>query len=361
MKPNVGKINKVETPIELSERNKLVLRAVVQLYITSAQPVGSRLVARYLGNRLKLSPASIRNILYELEEMDLLHQTHASSGRIPTDKGYRYFIDSLLVQRKPTEKEIRKIQEELNKIEPTNFDDILKTASKVLGVLSKYLSIVIVPEIQDITVEKIELIPITSNRLLFVLALNSNIIHTLTIDANIDVEEDQIEKVSQFVNEKISGKTLRFIYENFSDLFAVSEYQDSPIIKLIINIFDKIQENLQDYERTFIAGARNLLLYPEFQNPDHIKNMITILENTQTILNVINQFKKNNPNLTVLIGSETGNELLLDYSIIASPYWIRNATGYIGLLGPKRMNYPKVITLVELISNYLSQSFARIC
>jgi heat-inducible transcriptional repressor len=361
MKPNVGKINKVETPIELSERNKLVLRAVVQLYTTSAQPVGSRLVARYLGNRLKLSPASIRNILYELEEMDLLHQTHASSGRIPTDKGYRYFIDSLLVQRKPTEKEIRKIQEELNKIEPTNLDDILKTASKVLGVLSNYLSIVIVPEIQDITVEKIELIPITSNRLLFVLALNSNIIHTLTIDANIDVEEDQIEKVSQFVNEKISGKALRFIYENFSDLFSVSEYQDSPIIKLIINIFDKIQENLQDYERTFIAGARNLLLYPEFQNPDHIKNMITILENTQTILNVINQFKKNNPNLTVLIGSETGNELLLDYSIIASPYWIRNATGYIGLLGPKRMNYPKVITLVELISNYLSQSFARIC
>jgi len=359
MKPNIGKINKGETPIELSERNKIVLRAVVQLYITSAQPVGSRLVARYLGNRLKLSPASIRNILYELEEMDFLHQTHVSSGRVPTDKGYRYFIDSLLVHRKPSEKEIRKIQEELDKIEPRNIDDVLKTASKVLGVLSKYLSIVIVPEIQDISVEKIELIPITSNRLLFVIALNSNIIHTLTIDANINIDEDQIEKVTRFVNEKISGKTLRFIYENFSNLFSLSEYQDSPIIKLIINIFDKIQENLQDYEKAFIAGARNLLLYPEFQNPEHIKNMITILENTQTILNVINQFKKNNPNLTILIGSETRNELLFDYSIIASPYWIRNAPGYIGLLGPKRMNYPKVITLVELVSNYLSQSFAR--
>ncbi len=361
MKPNIGKINKNLTTIELTERSKIVLKAVVQLYITNAQPVGSRLVSRYLENRLKLSPASIRNILCELEEMDLLEQTHSSSGRIPTDKGYRYFIDSLLVQRKPSEREIRKIQEELNKIEPSNLDDILKTASKVLGLISKYLSIVIVPEIQNISVAKIELIPITSNRLLCVLALNSNIIQTLTIDSNFDLEESKIDQVSEYVNSKISGKTLKFIHDNFSSLFSESEFKDTPVIQLIINAFDKIYDSLQEQDRAFVAGARNLLQYPEFQDSYQIKNVITLLENTQTILNVINQFKKNNPNLTILIGSETRNELLLNYSIVASPYWVRNTFGYIGLLGPKRMNYSKVITLVEFLSEYLSQNFARMC
>ncbi len=361
MKPNIVNVNKNTSSIELTERNKIVLKAVVQLYITNAQPVGSRLLSRCLENRLKLSPASIRNILYELEEMELLEQPHSSSGRIPTDKGYRYFIDSLLVQRKPTEREIRKIQEELNKIEPSNIEDILKTASKVLGLISKYLSIVIVPEIQNISVEKIELITISSNRLLCVLALNSNIIQTLTIDTNFDLEDSKIEQVTEYVNSKISGKTLKFIHDNFATLFSESEIQDTPVIQLIINAFDKIFDNLQEQDRAFVAGVKNLLRYPEFQDPYQFKNMITLLENTQTILNVINQFKKNNPDLTILIGSETRNELLLDYSIVASPYWVRNAFGYIGLLGPKRMNYSKVITLVEFLSEYLSQNFARMC
>ncbi|MCX7909563.1 MAG: heat-inducible transcriptional repressor HrcA [Ignavibacteria bacterium] len=360
MKPNLLKIKTKEAVVSLNERESLVLRAIVQLHISTAQPIGSRLLSKYLENKLKLSPASIRNIMSELEEMELLQQTHISSGRIPTDKGYRYYIDTILPQVKPTEKEIRKIEQEFKKAETTNIENILKVASKILGFLSKYLSIIIIPEIQNITVEKLEIFPLTGNRLLFVLALNSNLVETLTIEAEFDIEESQIESIVNHINEKISGKSLKFIYENFYYLIEETDYKESPIINLFFNFFDKIYNNLLEQERTMISGVKYLLDYPEFQEPQHIKRMITILENSDLILKVLNKFSnQDSPRLKILIGTETENELLYDFSIIASPYWITNAIGYIGLLGPKRMNYPKVIKLVDVISKVISQNYIQ--
>lgn len=361
MKTNILKIKNKTTTIELNEREKLVFRAIVQLHISIAQPIGSRLISKYLENKIKLSPATIRNIMCELEEMELLQQTHTSSGRIPTDKGYRYYIDTLLPHLKPNEKVIRRIQEEFEKIDSSNIEDILKTASKVLGLLSKYLSIIVIPEIQNITVQRLEIVPLSSNKLLFVLALNSNFVETLTIETEFQINEQQIESVSNYVNEKISGKPLKFIYESFYNLIEDTDIKDSPIIQLVFNFFDKINNNLVEQERTLISGVKYLLRYPEFQEPEHIKKMITLLEDTDLILKVFTKFSQNeDSNLKILIGSETENDLFYDFSIIASPYWITNAMGYIGLMGPKRMNYPKVIKLVDVISKVISQNFAQL-
>lgn len=360
MRQNNLKIKSKESIIDLTEREKLVLRSIVQLHISTAQPVGSRFLSKHLENKLKLSPATIRNIMCELEDKELLQQTHISSGRIPTDRGYRFYIDSLLPHVKPTERDFSKIEEEFKKVDSANFEDVLKIASKVLGFLSKYISIIVIPEIQDITVQKLEIIKLSSKNLLFILALNSNFVETLTIEAEFEIDENQVESVSSYINEKISGKSLRFIYENFFNLIEETEIKDFPIIKLFFNFFDRIYNNLLEQERTLIFGAKNLLEYPEFQEPEHIKRMMTLIEDSNLILKVLNKFYyQMDSSLQILIGRETENELLYDFSIIASPYWITNVVGYIGLLGPKRMNYPKVIRLVEVISKVVSQNFAH--
>lgn len=361
MKPNLYRIKSKESTVTLHEREQLVLRTIVQLHISTAQPVGSRLVAKYLENKLNLSPASIRNIMCELEEQDFLQQTHVSSGRIPTDKGYRFYIDSILPKVRPNEREIQKIEEELKKIDTSNVEELLRTASKVLGFLSKYLSIIVIPEIQNITIQKLEILPLSSNRLLFVLALNSNFVETLTIEADFDIVEDEIDSVVRYVNEKIAGKPLRFVYENFYDLIETPELRESPVIQLFVNFFDKIYNNILEQERTLISGAKNLLQYPEFQQPDYIQRMITLLENSNLILNVLQKFyNDDNSSIKILIGSETDNELLFDFSIIASPYWVTSSVGYIGLLGPKRMNYPKVIRLVDVVSKIISRNLSNL-
>lgn len=360
MKPNVHRIKTKDAIVNLNEREQLVLRTIIQLHISTAQPVGSRVVAKHLENKLKLSPASIRNIMCELEEMNLLQQTHISSGRIPTDKGYRFYIDTLLPKVKPSEREFQKIEDELKNIDTSNLEELLKTASKVLGFLSKYLSIIVIPEIQNITIEKLEIFPLTSNRLLFVLALNSNFVETLTIEADFEINEGQIESVVGYINEKISGKPLRFVYENFKNLIESVEFKGSPIIQLFINFFDRIYNNILDQERTLISGARYLLHYPEFQQPNYVKRMITIIENSDLILNVLKKFyKEESQSVKILIGSETENELLFDFSLIVSPYWVTSSVGYIGLLGPKRMNYPKVIRLVDVVSKVLSRNLSN--
>lgn len=361
MKTNFVKIKKKDSSIELNEREHLVLKAIVHLHILTAQPIGSRLVAKYLEKKLNLSPATIRNVMFELEEMELLEQTHISSGRIPTDRGYRVYINSLLPQVKPSVREFQKIQEEFQKTESTSIEDTLKTASKILGYLSKYLSIIIVPSIQDIKVEKIDIVQLSSKRLLFVLALNSNIVETLTIETDIEINKEQIDKVVGILNEKVAGKSLKFINENFTNLIETFELKDLPIFHLFINFFDKFFTAFLEQERTMISGIKYLLRYPEFQEPEHIRKMIFLSENSDLLLKILlPRFEEDDKfNVKVLIGSETQNELFYDYSFVASPYWITNSVGYIGLLGPKRMHYPRVIRLVNAISKVISQNLAQ--
>ncbi|MCX7880393.1 MAG: heat-inducible transcriptional repressor HrcA [Ignavibacteria bacterium] len=343
----------------MKDREKIVLRAVVQLYINTATPVGSRLVSKYLSKSLNLSSATIRNIMSELEGMDLLAQTHISSGRIPTDKGYRIYIDNLIPHRQLSEREVKKLEEEFRRCEPTTIEDVLKIASRVLGLISKYLSIVVIPEIQNIIVEKFQIFQLYANRLFFVLVFNSNIIQTLTIETDFEIKEQQIQSVIEYINSRISGKPLRYIYENFRNLVAEHEEKDSPLLQLVVTVFDKFYSNIVEQEKTFIAGTKNLLRHPEFSNPENVKKVILLLEETGKITQVLKKFDDGMQTTKILIGKETESELFYDYSIVASPYWLNNAVGYIGLLGPKRMHYSKVISLVEYTSKFIEKNFSR--
>jgi heat-inducible transcriptional repressor len=336
---------------QLNDREQEILRSIVNLYILKAVPVGSRKLSKFLEGKLSLSPASLRNIMSDLEELDYINHPHTSAGRIPTDKGYRFYVDSLKIIEDLTSSEISEVQK-LSKMNELS-DQVLKDASKLLGSLSKYLSIVSIPKLIDVVVRKIELIALSSNRLLVILELESNIIRTVTLEADFGIDDKNILTLKTYLNERISGKTLGFIRDNFNKIVVDFDAQNSPMIRLFLDFADKIFKDEAAQDKILTSGTQNLISYPEFEDLSKVRSIIELVENKDMVIHLLDE-QLSTDGTKVLIGSETGNELLEDYSIVLSRYRVGSAMGSIGLIGPKRMNYAKMLALVNQVSNILS-------
>ncbi|MBM2816452.1 MAG: Heat-inducible transcription repressor HrcA [Ignavibacteria bacterium] len=337
----------------LSEREKSILQTIVHLYILKASPIGSRYLAKYFDQLGKLSPATIRNVMADLEEMNYISHPHTSAGRIPTDKGYRFFVDSLNDIESLSGTEIKTVQEIVSSNYP---EDILRDASKVLGALSNFLGIVEIPHLEELKVERIEIIPLSTTRLLVVLALDSKIVRTVNLEAEFEIDLSRLSEIWTYINEKISGKPLRFLRDNFSQMMQDSPYHDRSLVKVFIESVDKIFEYHGAEDRLIIAGTKHLLKNPEFEDIQKVRGIFEILENEEIIVNLLEKSEEETNPLKILIGKEIKNEKLDDYSIVISSYQFGSATGSIGLIGPKRMNYPKMISLVQHVAKKISQS-----
>lgn len=335
----------------LNDREQEILRSIVNLYILKAVPVGSRKLSKFLEGKLSLSPASLRNIMSDLEELDYINHPHTSAGRIPTDKGYRFYVDSLKIIEDLTSSEISEVQK-LSKMNELS-DQILKDASKLLGSLSKYLSIVSIPKLIDVLVRKIELIALSSNRLLVILELESNIIRTVTLEADFGIDDKNINTLKNYLNDRVSGKSLGYIRDNFNKIVIDFDAQNSPMIRLFLDFADKIFKDEAAQDKILTSGTQNLISYPEFEDLSKVRSIIELVENKDMVIHLLDE-QLNTDGTKVLIGSESGNELLEDYSIVLSRYRIGSAMGSIGLIGPKRMNYAKMLALVNQVSSILS-------
>lgn len=349
---DIEKIVRKEIVHPLNDRQKEVLRAIVYIYILNALPVGSRTLSKFLSSTLNLSPATIRNVMSDLEEFEYINHPHTSAGRIPTDKGYRFYVDNITEIAQLTDLEMRAVK---NSISFSQSDKVLKDASKVLGLLSKYLGVVQIPNLLDLIVYKIELISISSNRLLVVIALDSNIVRTVTIEAGFEFNHKYIEEISSYINEKISGKRLRYLRENFEELISDFENKDTPLVRLFVDSLDKIFHYQGNQDRILTAGTQNLLDYPEFEDLDRVKGVIELIENEDIIIHLLEKHEERKGGIKVLIGKELETNLLDDFSIVMTNYRIGSAQGSIGLIGPKRMNYPKMISIVANVSQMLSK------
>ncbi len=333
---------------ELSEREREVLRRIIQLYILKASPVGSRTLTKYIQE--ELSAATIRNVMSDLEDMNFISHPHTSAGRIPTDKGYRFYVDTLGELEMLSKNELLALEKTL-----TNSDMVFKDASKILGILSSYLSIVAIPQLIDLKVLRLELIQLSSNRLLIVIALDSNFVKTVTLETSFSIEHKQLDQICSYINEKIGGKPLKFIRDNFREILKDYRLKDTPLMRLFVDSIDNILDVKTQKENIHIAGTPNLLDYPEFGNPDRIKGVIELLENEDIIVHLLEKQEETGKDINVLIGSEIQNELLDDYALVISNYRIGTARGSIGIIGPKRMPYAKMMSLVKHVSDFLNK------
>ncbi|MGE5480435.1 MAG: heat-inducible transcriptional repressor HrcA [Chloroflexota bacterium] len=339
---------------ELSERERAILNKIVQLYILKASPIGSRFLSKVIQEEMNLSAATLRNVMSDLEELDYISHPHTSAGRIPTDKGYRFYVNSISSPEQLGPGELTKIKKALRAAER---EALLKDASRLLGAVSRCLGVVRAPQLNEAIIRKIEIVPLSSDKLLIILALDSDIIRSVTLETGFDTREGDIEQLKSYVNEKISGRPLKFLKANFPDIMTGYSHREAPLVRLFADSLGKLFEFTYSPERVILAGAQDLVSNPEFEDINRIRGVIELVENEDVIVHMLDQIEEREAQgVQIFIGREMENSLLDDYSLITTSYKIGGAAGSIGVIGPKRMNYPKMISVVKLVADFLSKN-----
>ncbi|MBI5216065.1 MAG: heat-inducible transcription repressor HrcA [Ignavibacteriae bacterium] len=341
---------------ELNEREREILRYVVYRFIDSAVPVASRYISKH--HHLNLSAATIRNVLSDLEELGYIHHPHTSAGSIPTDKGYRYFVDWLMEIQQVTPREKGNIRRQFDLMIESN--EVLREAARLLGTISHQLSVVSSLHLSAGVLERIELICIASHKILVVLEVKSGIIKTITMEIPVEISPMHLADVGQYLNEKLSGLTLKTIRDTFSERVKDFANDKSGIINLMVNSAGRIFDDSKEREKLHIGGTQTLIEQPEYGEKDNIRTIIELINDETNLADILEQsdVKEVQQGVAVAIGEEHGNTKLKNYSIILKTYTIGDVQGTVGILGPKRMNYARVIPLVSYMAEEVSSSLS---
>jgi len=337
----------------LSERQKLILSAIVDDYIRSAEPVGSRSISKR--GDVSFSPATIRNEMADLEELGFLEQPHTSAGRIPSNKGYRYYVDHLLQTGLLTNQEISQIKHELvDRI--LQIEQVIQQVSVILSNLTNYTSIVLGPEIFNTSLRHLQLLPLGDNRAVAIIVTNSGHVENKVVEIPEGLPISEIEKTVAIMNAKLAGVPLvqlrsKLYTEIASELRKhVSNYEE--LIQSIDSAFQSESEN-----RLFMSGTTNMLTQPEFKDVDKVKAFLDVLDQTDTMMRL---FLGAQEGIHVRIGAENSVEAINNCSLITATYSLHGKPiGTIGILGPTRMEYGKVINLLGYFSRDLTKILNR--
>ena len=339
----------------LSNREKEVLRYIVDNFIKFGLPVGSRLISKQTG--LNLSSATIRNVMSDLEDLNLLETPHTSAGRKPTDKGYRYYVDELMGKENLNRNEIDMIKSNIEESKNSVFDsdDLLSATSKLLSMISHQLAVVTQPFLSSGVFGKLEVFSISNYKLLLVITIQSGYVKTLIMEVENEIRFDKIERITQLLNERLAGLTLLQIKESFAERISDFKNEEPELLQLFFDSIDKIKSQEEKGSKVHIAGAGEIILQPEFEDHKNFQNIITITENKNLVIHIFQNPGKGKDEVSVKIGSENDDKKLKDYSVVCTNYSIGGVDGKIGIIGPKRLNYAKMISLVEYTSKLISE------
>lgn len=343
--------------LELSEREKSILRFVIHQFILTASPVGSRYITRKYD--VGLSPATVRNIMSDLEESGFLNHPHTSAGRIPTDKGYRFYVDSLMGPPKLGKRDKYLIEHELD-IDSLDSDDLLQITSTILSDITNQLACITYPRFDKAILEKIQLVQLSSNKILVVLTINSGLVKTITLEIEKEMERSQLEKVERLLNERLSGLTFSDIRITFQDRIKDHKEEYKPIIRVFLNSVNRIFKDVRLHDKAVVTGVRNILKQPEFVDQEHLHSVIELAEDKDVIIHIMDQNPENtDKGVSIKIGTENENVKLLEYSLINKDYKIGDVTGKVGVVGPKRMEYSRVIAAVVYMADIFTNALKK--
>jgi heat-inducible transcriptional repressor len=339
----------------LSPREQEVLKYIVFNFIKNASPVGSRLVSKQI--EPGLSSATIRNVMSDLEEMELIKTPYSSSGRIPTDKGYRFYVDLLMNSEDLTEDEktfLRsKIEEKKSSL--INSEEVYNEISKILGKISHQLAIITQPFLSTGVFEKLEIISLSSNKILVIINITSGFVKTVIMEMDLEISKNKLDKLTIFLNERLQGLTLQEIRDSFD--VRVSDYknEDPELIQLFINSADKLYSDEFNINKIHIGGTGEIIMQPEFDDPKSFKNIIDITEDKNMVIHILQNAKLQSNGISIGIGEENLDDKLKEYSVLCSTYNIGDTKGNIGIIGPKRINYAKMVSLLNYTSKLISE------
>ena len=332
----------------LDERKKRVLQAIVEEYIKTAEPVSSNAIMNLEG--LEYSSATIRNEMAELEKLGYIEKTHISSGRVPSEKGYRFYVDELLEDDKITVDEIEYIS---NKLETkvNELEDLTQIASSTISEVTHYTTVSIGPNTDVQKIENIKFVLLHPRMMMAVILTDNGLVKETIIKFDEDITENQVNTLNYMFNNKLKGEPITKIDKPL-EKYLVDEMRYSVnLIKPIIEQMKKVVEE----ERVHLEGAKQLFELPEFNSLEVAKNFVNIIDEKELMADMLNNgYAKD---INVYIGEENEKEELKDFSIVTFKHRIGNKDlGTIGIIGPKRMDYSKVISVMKYISKKLNNN-----
>lgn len=339
----------------LTEREKSVLAAVIDSYVRTAAPAGSRRIAR--DYRLGVSPATVRNTMADLEEKGLLNQPHTSAGRVPTDVAYRYYVDALMGRAPVPPSERARIERQLAAVQASAVEQLVARAASVLGLLTGELGLAVSPTLAAATLERLELLPVASEKALLVLTLESGVVRTVYVDLPSSLARPTLESVATALNERLAGSTLREIQETLRDRLRDLTFDDEGAAALI-NIFVHGGPDVFEWalkEREIHLGNTSVLAdQPEFTEGRRLRELIALTERRELLASILGE-REGHEGPQVTIGAEHGQPELGDLTIVTANYSVGTLQGTVGVIGPTRMPYEKVVAIVDCTSALVSK------
>lgn len=346
--------------MELDERKMKILQAIIRNYLETGEPVGSRTISKYTD--LNLSSATIRNEMADLEELGYIIQPHTSAGRIPSDKGYRLYVDNMMKEKeqelKSKEKEVDDMREFLNE-KVDKVETLLKNMAKMLANNTSYAAMISAPQVHKNKLKFIQLSQVENHKMLCVIVLEGNIIKNKIIDVKEEIDNETLLKLNILFNSNLNGLTLEEI-----NLGIISKMngQAGNQLDLARSVLDAVAEAIsaEDNLEIYTSGATNIFRYPELSDSNRAKELISTFEEKQLLSSLIDSGDEDGQQIKVYIGEETPVQTMKDCSVITATYELEEGVhGTIGIIGPKRMDYEKVVDTLKDIKDKLDSVYKK--
>lgn len=343
----------MEKPSRKSKSNearaKTLLKALVEKYIQDGQPVGSRILAKDSG--LDLSPATVRNVMADLEDMGLIKAPHTSAGRIPTTKGYRMFVDSLLTVQPMQNSMIEILKQQLST--RVDRDSVINNASSMLSEVTLLTGIVSVPKRETTRLEHIEFMRLSARRILVILVVNGQEIQNRVIDTDREFTPAELQTAANYLNAEYAGQDLATIRSKLLKSMQQARDAMQQLMQDTMNIADQVLNSSKDNDYV-LAGQTNLMSYQEMCDIDKLRNLFEAFNSKRDILHILDQ-SIHADGMQIFIGGESGYEVLDDVSVVTAPYKVDDEViGVLGVIGPTRMAYDRVIPVVDVTAKLIS-------
>lgn len=342
---------------QLDERSKRILKELVSLYCLTGEPVGSRTLSKK--TKLGLSPATIRNVLADLEQMGYIAQPHTSAGRVPTDQGYRFYVNHLMRNYDLNSSQKEMIESQMQR-RGGDLQNLLLLTTELMSHLSHSIALAVTPNLEKLVLENIEFVQINSCRVLTIVITRGGVVTNKVIDLDEPLTQAELTRIANYIKSEFNSQTLPTIRKRILDLMKQEQSQYDQLIKRAMVLGQKIVEaTAAETENLVVTGAAQLVHYPEFANIQATRGILEALEEKSKIVRILTEFIEGE-GIHIVIGSETGDPELKGLSLISSPYRYQNeAVGTLGILGPTRMEYGRVVPLVEHIAKVVSNILSR--
>lgn len=345
-------------------RGQVILTAIINEHFVTGEPVGSKVLAQRFANASGMSSATIRNVMSELEELGMLEQPHTSAGRVPTDKGYRFYVDNLLGVLSISNDDLFRIGEEygLNALEKSETPDrLMERTSHLLSALSNNVGIVVSPSLASDRLQHIEFVNLSDNRVLVVLVSAPNIVHNKIIQLNVTFAREELERTANYLNAEFVGKSLAEIRAEILQLMHEEKALFDNLLQTAVILCSQSIEDEDGLGEVFVDGTSNILTKRDFADLERLRELLHTIGEKSRLMQILTEcIERDNAakgDVQVVIGTENRTPTLQNCTLISAPYRIGNssAVGTLSVLGPTRIEYARMISIVSYVARTLEK------